>query len=56
MNGLLKKQVNESPLKKKFIADQLKIKPSQLSQVLSGARFLEPAQEVQLKEILKMVS
>lgn len=56
MNKLLKKQVHESPLKKKFLAEQLGIAQSQLSQVLKGDKFLDTAKETKLKQLLKMVS
>lgn len=56
MNGLLKKQVNESPLKKKFLAKELGIAQSSFSQVLKGEMFLDPEKEIKLKHLLKMVS
>lgn len=56
MNDNLKSQVNKSPLKKKFIAQQIGIHPGVLSMCLKGDRFLNPDKEKQLKELLEKVS
>lgn len=56
MNDNLKSQVNKSPLKKKFIAQQIGIHPGVLSMCLKGERFLDTDKEEKLREVLKKVS
>lgn len=56
MEQVLKDKVNNSPLKKSFIAKELKIHQSVLSMCLKGDRSLPPEKEAKLKELLKLVS
>lgn len=56
MNQELKSQVNNSPLKKKFIAQKIGVHPGTLSMCLKGERHLDADKEEKLKEVLKSVS
>lgn len=56
MNDTLKRDIESSGLKKKFIAKQLSIHPTILSMCIRGDRFLNPDKEKQLKELLEKVS
>ena len=56
MNESLKKEIHNSGLKKKYIAEQLNIHPTILSMCIRGDRFLNQEKEKQLKELLEKVS
>lgn len=56
MEAKLIKQINESPLKKKFLAKHIDVHQSVLSMCIAGERSLPPDKEEKLKELLKMVS
>lgn len=56
MNGTLKEEINNSPLKKKYIAQQIGVNPTVLSLCIRGDRTLSPDREQKLKELLKKVS
>lgn len=52
MNKDLKNKINQSPLKKRYIATQIGINPSVLSMCIKGDRFLSPDKEEKLKSLL----
>jgi len=56
MEESLRKDIDNSPLKKKYIAKHIGVNPTVFSLCLKGERHLNPDKEKQLKDLLKKVS